>query len=386
MNKINANPKSNLISHPNLEPNLNQNDKIHARFLLQRPDTDLSTFLLDVDLIIPSKGITVIFGQSGSGKTTLLRCVAGLERAKAGYLTVNGEVWQSSSLFLPTHKRPLGYVFQESSLFAHLTGQGNLDYARKRSGVANSQVLYEQVIALMGIKPILQRYPNQLSGGERQRIAIARALLIQPRLLLMDEPLASLDFSRKQEILPYLEKLRTSFDIPILYVSHSMDEVARLADHVVLLQHGKMVAQGNTNEVFSRINLPLPVGNDASVVWHGQVVERDKKWHLARVATDGGDLWVHDINDEIGQQVRVRIQARDVSLSLACHEDSSILNRLSVKVVEIETKGNLTEALVRLIAGSDYIIARLTRRSIDHLKLKQGTQLWAQIKSVAIVR
>ena len=372
-----------------------QGEDIHARFLLQRSNsgpansfnpTNSSMFTLDVEVNIASKGITAIFGQSGSGKTTLLRCIAGLEQAESGHLTVNGDVWQSEKVFLPTHKRPLGYVFQESSLFAHLTGQGNLAYAIKRSDVASSKALYDQVITLMGIESILQRYPNQLSGGERQRIAIARALLIQPRLLLMDEPLASLDFARKQEILPYLEKLQSSFDIPILYVSHSMDEVARLADQVVLLQHGKVMAQGSTSEVFSRIDLPLPMGNDASVVWQGKVVERDKQWRLARVACAGGDLWVHDVNDEMGEYVRVRILARDVSLTLTYHEDSSILNRLLVKVAEIESDDNNAEALVQLRAGNDYLLAHLTRRSIDHLQLKQGSRLWAQIKSVAIVR
>lgn len=372
--------------NPASSSTLDQDGEIHARFFLQHSDSSLSPFSLDVDLTIPGKGITVIFGQSGSGKTTFLRCVAGLEKAKLGHLSVNGEQWQNQSLFLPTHQRPLGYVFQESSLFAHLTGQGNLDYARKRSNVKNANVLYEQVVSLMGIEPILHRYPNQLSGGERQRIAIARALLIQPRLLLMDEPLASLDSARKQEILPYLEKLRTSFDIPILYVSHSMDEVARLADHVVLLQQGKVVAQGGINDVFSRIDLPLPIGNDASVVWQGHVVERDRQWNLARISCLGGDLWVHDVYDKIGQQVRVRILARDVSLTLACHDDSSILNRLPVEVADIEPEGNEAEALVQLHAGDGYMIARLTRRSIDHLGLTQGSKLWAQIKSVAIVR
>lgn len=367
-------------------PTSNQTSEIHARFLLQYSDSKLCPFSLDVDLTIPGRGVTAIFGQSGSGKTTFLRCIAGLEKAKLGHLSVNGEQWQNNFLFLPTHQRPLGYVFQESSLFAHLTAQGNLDYARKRSGVVNSKTLYEQVISLMGVEPILHRYPNQLSGGERQRIAIARALLIQPRLLLMDEPLASLDSARKQEILPYLEKLQTSFDIPILYVSHSMDEVARLADHVVLLQQGKVVAQGGINDVFSRIDLPLPIANDAGVVWQGHVVERDKKWNLARIACIGGDLWVHDVYDKIGQHVRVRILASDVSLTLACHEDSSILNRLSIEVADIESDENKAEALVQLRAGDGYMIARLTRRSIDHLKLERGTRLWAQIKSVAIVR
>lgn len=364
----------------------NPKQGLHARFQWQYPGSGASTFSLQVDLALPGNGITAIFGQSGSGKTTLLRCVAGLERATRGYLTVNGETWQSDRVFLPTHQRSLGYVFQESSLLPHLTAQGNLNYAVKRAGAPGSPALYDQVVALMGIGPLLPRYPSQLSGGERQRVAIARALLVQPRLLLMDEPLASLDMARKQEILPYLEKLRTTFDIPILYVSHSVDEVTRLADHVVLLEQGRTVAQGHVSEVFSRLDLPLPAGDDAGVVWQGEVIERNQQWHLSRIRCAGGELWVRDAGDAVGQRIRVRILARDVSLTLACHDDSSILNRLPVRVMEIVTDRDAAMALVRLQAGSDHVIARLTYRSVEHLKLAAGQRLWAQIKSVAIVR
>lgn len=365
---------------------INPEPRLHAQFLMRYAGPDSSTFSLDVDLTLPGNGITAIFGQSGSGKTTLLRCVAGLERAQAGRLTVNGEDWQSDTLFLPTYQRPLGYVFQESSLFPHLSAKGNLHYAIKRSGVPDSNALYHQVIELMGIEPVLPRYPDQLSGGERQRVAIARALLIQPRLLLMDEPLASLDAARKQEILPYLERLGLTFDIPILYVSHSLDEVSRLADHVVVLQQGLAVAQGRVGDVFSRIDVPLLAGSDAGVVWQGVVKERNEKWHLARIACAGGDLWVRDAGDALGQRIRVRILARDVSLTLSYHEDSSILNRLPVDVLEIVTGNDAAMALVRLQAGNDFVTAQLTYRSVDYLKLAPGIRLWAQIKSVAILR
>ena len=359
---------------------------LQAQFRLRHPGTHASSFTLDVDLTLPGQGITAIFGQSGSGKTTLLRCVAGLERPEQGRLTANGETWQDKGLFLPTHRRPLAYVFQESSLFPHLTAQGNLDYATARCHAACSKALYDQVIALMGIEGILHRHPAQLSGGERQRVSIARALLIQPRLLLMDEPLASLDFARKQEILPYLEKLKSTFDLPILYVSHSLDEVARLADQLVLLEQGRTVAQGAAAELFSRIDLPWPSGNEFGVVWQGEVVERNEQWHLARLVCQGSELWVRDAGEALGQQVRVRIMARDVSLALACHEDSSILNRLPVTVEDIAPDRDHAMALVRLRAGSNHVIARITYRSIDHLQLLPGKQLWAQIKSVAIVR
>lgn len=360
--------------------------QLHAKFRMRYASSDSSAFSLDVDLRLPGNGITAVFGQSGSGKTTLLRCVAGLERAQPGHLTINGETWQSPTLFLPTHRRPLGYVFQEPSLFPHLSARGNLNYARKRAGVGSSDDLYEQVIELMGIKPMLLRYPHELSGGERQRVAIARALLIQPRLLLMDEPLASLDTARKQEILPYLEKLRSAFDIPILYVSHSLDEVTHLADHLVVLQQGRVAAQGPVGEVFSRMDAFQLVGSDASVIWQGKVIERKEQWHLARIACAGGDLWVRDTGDASGQQVRVRILARDVSLTLSRHEDSSILNRLPVCVLQIATDKEAGMALVRLQAGSDVVTAQVTHRSVDYLQLAPGQRLWAQIKSVAIVR
>ena len=359
---------------------------IHACFQLRYHGSGAQTFSLDVDFTAPGSGITVIFGHSGSGKTTLLRCIAGLEKPESGLLVVNGDTWHNETLFTPTHKRPLGYVFQESSLFSHLTAQANLNYAIKRSGQPPSIELYDRVIAIMDIKPILQRYPHQLSGGERQRVAIARALLIQPRVLLMDEPLASLDTARKQEILPYLERLHVTFDIPVFYVSHSMNEVARLADYTVVLDQGRVVAQGNPSDVFSRIDLPLHIGDDTGVILTGKVAQRDSRWHLMRVEFEGGELWVRDAGDSLKQSVRVRVLARDISLALACHDDTSILNRLEVEVAEIRQDKDGFMSLVRLKTGQQYLIARLTQRSVDHLKLETGKRVWAQIKSVAIVR
>ena len=362
-------------------------DKINARFLLSYPNRSCSednAFCLDIDTQLPNHGITAIFGESGSGKTSLLRCIAGLEHAKQSSLSVNGEIWQNDSIFLPTHKRPIAYVFQEASLFPHLSAQDNLAYAVKRStGV--TQAVYEQVLTIMGIKPILQRHPEQLSGGERQRVAIARALLIQPQLLLMDEPLASLDARRKQEILPYLEQLRATFNIPILYVSHALDEIARLADHIVLMDQGKVTTQGSLNTVLSRVDLPVDLGDDTGVILHGKIVERDVQWKLIKIALEEGELWVNDSGGDIGQLLRLRILAKDVSLALSSHEDSSILNRLSVEVVEISTKQNSGISLVRLQLGSQFLIAQLTQKSVHQLQLKLGKRVWAQIKSVAII-
>ena len=359
---------------------------LYAKFHLQHSNTKSSGFALNVDLTLPESGVTAIFGQSGSGKTTLLRCIAGLERAQQGHFIMKGEIWQNDTIFLPTHKRPLGYVFQESSLFTHLTAKGNLDYAIKRSGIPLPPNLYEQVIDLMGIESVLAHNSQQLSGGEKQRVAIARALLIHPKILLMDEPLASLDNARKQEILPYLEKLRSTLKTPILYVSHSVEEVMRLADHVVLMQDGKVATQGRVEEVFSQLKSPLLVNNDTGVIWQGKIIEQENKWHLSKVSCAGSDLWIRNNGDTLGQNVRVRILATDVSLTLTYHEDSSILNRLPVKVLEIVADKDPAMALVRLQTEQNTLIARLTYRSVEHLTLTEGKVLWAQIKSVALVR
>lgn len=359
---------------------------IKANFALGYDTSDANPFQLQVDVTLPGRGITAIFGQSGSGKTTLLRCLAGLQQASQGKLEVNGDVWQSKTSFLPTHKRPLGYVFQEASLFEHLTVQGNLNYARKRAHRGQVLLADDQVVEMMGISPLLNRHAAQLSGGERQRVAIARALLINPQLLLMDEPLAALDTARKQEILPYLENLRAELDIPIIYVSHALDEVARLADHMVVLDEGKVKAQGELAEVLSRLDLPLAASADVGVVVDGRITDRDSRWHLMRVAFSGGELWLADTNEALGQTIRIRILARDVSLALDDHADSSILNRLPARVLEVVPDHDPAMRLIGLQLGTTRITARLTHRSCEHLQVEPGRQLWAQIKSVAVVR
>lgn len=355
---------------------------ILARLTLPFKDSD---FTLDVDLALPGNGVTAIFGASGSGKTTLLRCLAGLERPARGLVSVKGDIWQDDTQFVPTHQRPLGYVFQEASLFPHLNAEGNLRYALKRASSPVSPEDYQRVLDTLAIRPLLSRRTDQLSGGERQRVAIARALLIQPGILLMDEPLASLDAARKREILPYLEKMRASFNIPVVYVSHSVDEVTRLADQVVILDQGRAVAQGKVTEVFSRADLPQTQGKDVGVVWQAQAKARDERWHLLNAACDGGDLWLRDSGEAIGDRFRVRILARDVSLALSCHADTSILNRLPVEVLELIPDQDSAMVLVQCRAGNGRLLARVTRRSAEHLQLQTGQSLWAQVKSVAIV-
>ena len=355
---------------------------LRARFALNYGD-----FALDADLALPVRGVTALFGPSGSGKSTLLRCVAGLVRAPGGYLEINGEVWQDEArgFFLPTHKRSLGYVFQEASLFPHLSVEDNLAYGRKRAPASARQADREHILELLGIAHLLGRRPDRLSGGERQRVAIARALFTRPKILLLDEPLSALDHARKQEILPYLERLHDELEIPMLYVSHAPDEVARLADHLVVLEAGRVLASGPLRETLARLDLPIRLGEDAGVVLEGRIAERDAAWHLARVDFGGGSLWVRDAGLPMGHAVRVRILARDVSLALEAHQGTSILNILSARVEELAADAHPALALARLDVGGAPLLARLTRRSAAALALAPGQAVWAQIKAVALI-
>lgn len=352
---------------------------IEARFRIDYPG-----FVLDVDLALPGRGVTAVFGPSGCGKTTLLRAVAGLERATAGRLVVNGEAWQEGDFRLPTHRRPLGYVFQEANLFPHLSVRRNLDYGRSRVAAVEGRVDFDHVVELLGIGHLLDRLPAHLSGGERQRVAIARALLTSPRLLLMDEPLAALDLDRKGEILPYLERLHDQLDIPVLYVSHAPDEVARLADHLVVMQEGRAVACGPLTEVLARLDLPIRLGEDAGVVLEATVLARDEPWNLVQVEFPGGLLWVRDMGHAPGSRVRVRILARDVSVARG-KNDSSILNTLPVTLRELAADGHPSQTLALLQAGDSSLLARMTRRSAAALGLAPGQSVWAQIKAVAVI-
>lgn len=354
-----------------------------------RLNVDFPEFAVNVDLSLPGRGVTALYGHSGSGKTTCLRCIAGLEKATSGFISVNGDVWQDSDrgIFVPPHKRSLGYVFQEASLFPHLTVRGNLEFGLKRIAARERQVNLEQATTLLGIDHLLTRQPDKLSGGERQRVGIARALLTSPRLLLLDEPLAALDAHRKSEILPYLERLHDELDIPMLYVSHSQDEVARLADHLVLLSDGKALASGPIGETLARLDLPLAMGDDAGVVIDGAVIAYDAAYHLVTVRIPKTDLTLRVAHCalEMSKPLRFKVQARDVSLSLQAGDQSSILNRLPVTVVSEIPADNAAHVLVRLDADGTPLLARITRYSRDQLHLHPGQSLWAQIKSVALL-
>ena len=348
-----------------------------------------SGFTLDVDLQLPGRGVSALFGHSGSGKTTCLRCIAGLEKAEESFIQVNDEVWQDSrnNLFVPPHKRAIGYVFQEASLFPHLSVLANLEFGLKRIPKSQRRVDMAHATELLGIGHLLDRHPQHLSGGERQRIGIARALLTSPKLLLMDEPLAALDSQRKNEILPYLQRLHDELDIPVLYVSHSQDEVARLADHIVLLSDGKALASGPIGETLARLDLPLALGDDAGVVIEGRVSAYDAEYQLLTLQLPDTDLSLrvpHSAMTE-GQALRCKVQARDVSLSLHGIEQSSILNRLPVTVISELGADNAAHVLIRLDAAGTPLLARITRYSRDQLCIHPGQKLWAQIKAVAVL-
>ena len=354
-------------------------DVVSACFSLDFPG-----FSLEVDLNLPGRGVTALFGPSGSGKTTVLRCMAGLDRA-VGRLSVNGRTWQDGKCFLPTHKRPLGYVFQEASLFAHLSVRQNLEYGMRRVDRRSLRASLDQAVELLGIGHLLERRPDRLSGGERQRVAIARALAVDPRILLMDEPLAALDLARKKEILPFLERLHEALEIPVIYVTHASDEVMRLADHLVVMAEGRAVASGPLTETLARLDLPIRLGEEAAVVLEARIVERDLRWHLALAGFDGGALWVRDMGIAEGRNVRLRVMARDVSLASEPQAESSIQNRLRGVVSELGEGEHPAVRLVRVQIGASAMLSRLTCRSAHALELEVGRPVWVQIKSVAII-
>ncbi len=347
---------------------------------------DRGAFQLDVDLDLPLHGISALFGHSGSGKTTVLRAIAGLERAPGGVVARGDEVWQDDArgVFVPVHQRAVGYVFQEASLFPHLSVRANLEFGRKRVPVHERRFALEPVTALLGIENLLERRPDGLSGGERQRVAIARALLASPRLLLMDEPLAALDLRRKLEILPYLERMHGELAIPIVYVSHAPDEVARLADHLVLLDAGKAVASGPLSETLARVDLPPSFADDAGVVLDSILAGHEED-ALSRLEFAGGALFVGRRREAIGTHLRCRIHARDVSLALDRPQGTSIVNRLPAVVTAVAATDTPGHVLVQLRMGESPLLARITERSRRELGIAPGLRLWVQIKGVALL-
>lgn len=364
-----------------LSPVPTETAALTLRASLARPD-----FSFDINLTIGVRGVTALFGASGSGKTTCLRIVAGLEAKAQGRVALGGVVWQDNQqkVFVPPHKRAVGYVFQEASLFEHLDVQGNLKFGFQRTPVQAQTHAWDQALELLGISHLLSRWPHQLSGGERQRVAIARALATSPQLLLMDEPLAALDVQRKAEVLPYLERLHTELDIPVIYVSHAPDEVARLADHMVLLDAGRVLASGPTRELMTRLDLPLAHGDAAAVMIDAVVSQVEPRYHLSYAKFAGGQISVLNPNLTIGRPVRLRVQARDVSLTLAHQQGTSVLNIFAATVTAISADSP-GQVMVALSVGGATLLARITQKSLDALDLQLGSPVFAQVKGVAVL-
>jgi molybdate transport system ATP-binding protein len=353
---------------------------LHVNISLQRP----SGFELDVDIHIPNRGYTAIYGASGSGKTTLLRCIAGLESAGAkDSIIFNHDVWHNQSQTLPCHQRGIGFVFQDARLMPHLDVSGNLKYALDRRH-GNCGPNWNQVSQWLNLAPLLEKTVSQLSAGQQQRVAIGRALLSAPQLLIMDEPLASLDEISKNEILSSLEALHYHLDIPVLYVSHDLAEVTQLADQLIILEQGNVVSEGRTLELCSQLQLGVAHEEQAAAILVGTVKAHDDLYALSEIDIDGETLTLARVDIPLGENIRVRIPARDVSIALNRSEQSSILNIIPCRIDAIEPS---TEAriLIRLQTGNQFFLSRLTRKSVEKLALSVGDQVFAQIKSVALL-
>jgi molybdate transport system ATP-binding protein len=352
---------------------------IRARFRF-----NLDDFHLDVDLDLPARGVTSLFGPSGCGKTSLLRAMAGLDRHEQGYLKFGDLLWQDAASFVPAHRRAIGFVFQEASLFEHLSVRGNLEYGLRRVAESQRAISLDRAIELLGIGSLLPRAPATLSGGERQRVAIARALAVSPQLLLMDEPLAAVDVQRRQEILPWLEAMHRELEIPVIHVSHSPEEVARLADHLVLMRTGRVLATGDLHDLFTRLDLPLALDADATSVIEAKVSHHDEEYRLTHLDFAGGQLTMSRQSIAAGSPVRLRVAARDVSLTLQRQSGTSILNILPVTVDGISLDDD-AQVTVRALAGGVPLLARITRKSALELGLQPGLRVFAQVKGIALL-
>jgi len=356
-------------------------NKLDARFQLDYPG-----FRFDVECTMPLDGTVAIFGTSGSGKTTLLRCIAGLTCAGAGYLKFGEDVWQDEQTFIPIQQRRVGVVFQDARLFPHLNVKQNLEYGMKRIQQSDRRIQFNQVIDLLGLETFLERRAYDLSGGEQQRVAIGRTLLTSPKLLLMDEPLVSLDRERKKEIFPFIQRLNQELQIPVLYVSHDINEVLQLANHMVLIKEGKVVADGPIQEVFSRLDLPgLVEPSMVGSILETKIAGHESKFGLTRVEFEGRSLFIPQQALPIGASLRVQIHARDVSLVVgAPAASSSMLNSLEATVLEIvESPIDQYAMEVKLDVGCP-LLAMITRKSFHQLNLQPGQTVYAHFKAVAL--
>jgi molybdate transport system ATP-binding protein len=367
---------------------------ITLRFALERDvllakktarfDQKADPFRLDVELSVP-KGCVGVVGASGSGKTTLLRCIAGLEPSARGTLRVHDAIWQDERVFLPVYRRSVGYVFQEPSLFPHLSVRENLLFGQRRVPAEERRISFDDAVALLGAEPLLARDPSSLSGGERQRVAIARALLTSPKLLLLDEPLASLDIESRAQILPYLEGVQRALSVPMLYVTHSPNELARIAQRVVLLAAGRVEAEGPLNELLTRPDLGLSQREDAGAVLDAKVEEHDAHHHLTYLRVQGARVLISRRALAVGEATRLLVRARDVSLAREKPVATSINNVLEVSVRGVHDDRDPAYRLVTLDLAGSTLLARITALSLHQLGLKPGERVFALVKSAALI-
>lgn len=338
-----------------------------------------------------SNGVTVLFGPSGCGKTSVLRAIAGLDQHTSTRIQFADTVWQDDTHFIPTHKRGVGYVFQEASLFDHLSVEQNIDFAIKRSSFKNSALNNHDtlskpaVVELLGLKPLMQQPCTTLSGGQRQRVAIARALCAKPQLLLMDEPLSALDNASKAKILPYLYAACQAANMPILYVTHSVNELVRLADYVIMMEQGAVQAAGEPAELLSSLHNSLAHESGAASLLEGQVSQQDSRFALTHVSTRAGELYITQASQlNVGDHVRLKLNAKDVSIALEPQKNTSILNVLKAVIVDVDMEGS-AQVLIKLDANGAPLLAKITHKSCYLLNLNVGQKVFLQIKSVALL-
>ncbi|NQX89626.1 MAG: molybdenum ABC transporter ATP-binding protein [Halioglobus sp.] len=333
---------------------------------------------------LPAHGVTAIYGPSGSGKTTLLDCIAGLRHPDLGSeIRLGDTTWLSPALTLPPWQRRIGYVFQEARLFPHLDVEQNLRFGLSRSG-QKAPLTYDEVADLLELTAFRSRHVDALSAGQKQRVAIARALLSAPRLLLLDEPLANLDHAASRDCLRCLQRLSQELRLPMLYVSHDIEEVSQIADHLLLLEAGRMVEQGSLLSLCSRLDTHLSREEKAAAILTATVAGHDSTFGLTKLSVEGQTLLVNRLPDAPGLQRRVRVPARDVSVCRERPGDSSILNIVGVTITEVEDT-DATRLLLRLSLGSQHLLARITRKSAVELGLRTGDKVYAQVKSAALL-
>ena len=347
------------------------------------------TFKSDINVDFKVGQCLALWGPSGSGKTTLLRAIAGLEKAQSGFISIGGEVWHDSSKFinLPTCKRSLGFVFQEASIFSHMNVKDNLEYAVRRNKNKLTPIFWENIVELLDMQRLMHKFSAQLSGGERQRVAIARALLTSPKMLLLDEPLSAVDVHKKDEVLPWLEKIRQELSISMVYVTHSLDEVTRLADSVVVLNEGVIVNRGSVLEVAYSALTPFHTQGEAQgVLVEGTVAHVDNKWHLIELVFVGGSVWIKDQGFKVGQALRVQINASDVSIATQPPIQTSIQNIISGEINQITQQNHPAECMISVNCRGTVFLSKITARALKQLELKPGLPVWIQVKSVALLK